>query len=41
MVDGCNAIAAGRHFEEMAAERDRAIVAILKVDLRRQGKAVA
>lgn len=30
MVDGCNAIAAGRHFEEMAAERDRAIVAILK-----------
>lgn len=31
MVDGCNAIAAGRHFEDMAAERDRAIVAILKV----------
>jgi carnitine 3-dehydrogenase len=30
MVDGCNAIAAGRHFEDMAAERDRAIVGILK-----------
>ena len=30
MVDGCNAIAKGRHFEEMAAERDRAIVGILK-----------
>ncbi|MEZ5925867.1 MAG: 3-hydroxyacyl-CoA dehydrogenase NAD-binding domain-containing protein [Hyphomicrobiaceae bacterium] len=30
MVDGCNAMAAGRHFEDMAAERDRAIVAILK-----------
>ncbi|MGH6644417.1 3-hydroxyacyl-CoA dehydrogenase NAD-binding domain-containing protein [Hypericibacter sp.] len=30
MVDGCNAEAAGRHFEEMAAERDRAIVGILK-----------
>ncbi|WP_373506265.1 3-hydroxyacyl-CoA dehydrogenase NAD-binding domain-containing protein [Aestuariivirga sp.] len=30
MVDGCDAIAAGRHFEEMAAERDRAIVGILK-----------
>ena len=30
MVDGCNAIAGDRHFETMAAERDRAIVAILK-----------
>lgn len=30
MVDGCNAMAAGRSFEELAAERDRGIVAILK-----------
>ena len=30
MVDGCNAMAAGRHFEDMAAERDRHIVAVLK-----------
>ncbi|MGB7206965.1 MAG: 3-hydroxyacyl-CoA dehydrogenase NAD-binding domain-containing protein [Anderseniella sp.] len=30
MVDGCNQVAAGRHFEEMAAERDRAIVGVLK-----------
>jgi carnitine 3-dehydrogenase len=30
MVDGCNAMAAGRHFEDMAAERDRRIVAVLK-----------
>jgi carnitine 3-dehydrogenase len=30
MVDGCNAIAGDRHFEDMAEERDRAIVAILK-----------
>jgi carnitine 3-dehydrogenase len=30
MVDGCNAIAAGRHFTELAAERDRAIVGVLK-----------
>lgn len=37
MVDGCNAIAAGRHFEDMAAERDRAIVGILKAV--RQAKA--
>ncbi|MDW4551547.1 3-hydroxyacyl-CoA dehydrogenase NAD-binding domain-containing protein [Defluviimonas sp. D31] len=29
MVDGCNAIAAGRHFEDMAAQRDREIVAVL------------
>lgn len=29
MVDGCNAIAAGRHFEDMAATRDREIVAVL------------
>ena len=30
MVDGCNEVAAGRHFKDMAAERDRAIVGILK-----------
>ncbi len=30
MVDGCNDIASGRHFEDMAAERDRKIVAVLK-----------
>lgn len=30
MVDGCNAIAGDAHFEDMAADRDRAIVAILK-----------
>ncbi len=30
MVDGCNDIAAGRHFKDMAAERDRGLVAILK-----------
>jgi carnitine 3-dehydrogenase len=30
MVDGCNAIAAGRHFTDLAAERDRAIVGVLK-----------
>jgi carnitine 3-dehydrogenase len=30
MVDGCNEMAAGRDFREMAAERDRGIVAILK-----------
>ena len=29
MVDGCNEIAAGKHFSDMAAERDRGIVAIL------------
>ncbi len=29
MVDGCNRIAAGRHFEGMAAQRDREIVAVL------------
>lgn len=29
MVDGCNEAAAGRHFEDMAAERDRKIVAVL------------
>ncbi|MGB3312897.1 MAG: 3-hydroxyacyl-CoA dehydrogenase NAD-binding domain-containing protein [Albidovulum sp.] len=29
MVDGCNQIAGGRHFEEMAAQRDREIVAVL------------
>jgi carnitine 3-dehydrogenase len=30
MVDGCNEMAQGRHFEDMAAERDRAIVGVLK-----------
>jgi carnitine 3-dehydrogenase len=30
MVEGCNEMAAGQHFEEMAAARDRGIVAILK-----------
>jgi len=30
MVDGCNEMARGRHFEDMAAERDRAIVGVLK-----------
>ena len=30
MVDGCRAMAAGRGFEEFAAERDRGIVAILE-----------
>lgn len=30
MVDGCNEMTGGRHFEEMAAERDRKIVAVLK-----------
>lgn len=30
MVDGCNVMAGGRHFEDMAAERDRKIVAVLK-----------
>lgn len=30
MVNGCNEMAKGRHFEDMAAERDRAIVGILK-----------
>ena len=30
MVDGCNAMAGARHFEEMATERDRKIVAVLK-----------
>ena len=30
MVDGCNAIAGDRHFADMAAQRDREIVAILK-----------
>jgi carnitine 3-dehydrogenase len=38
MVDGCNEAAAGRHFEDMAAERDRAIVGVLKaVRAARQG----
>ena len=30
MVDGCNAIAGDRHFEDMAAQRDREIVAVLR-----------
>jgi len=30
MVDGCNKMAEGRHFTDMAAERDRAIVGIFK-----------
>ena len=29
MVDGCNEVAGNRHFEEMAEERDRTIVAVL------------
>lgn len=29
MVDGCNALAGDRHFEDMAAQRDREIVAVL------------
>jgi carnitine 3-dehydrogenase len=29
MVDGCNAIAGDRHFADMAAQRDREIVAVL------------
>ena len=30
MVDGCNDIAGDRHFEDMAAQRDREIVAVLR-----------
>ena len=30
MVEGCNAMAGVRHFEDMAAERDRKIVAVIK-----------
>lgn len=30
MVDGCNEIAGGRHFEDMAAQRDKEIVAVLR-----------
>tara|TARA_R110002110_G_scaffold68424_1_gene185115 strand:+ start:866 stop:1813 length:948 start_codon:yes stop_codon:yes gene_type:complete len=30
MVDGCNVIAGDRHFEDMAAQRDREIVAVLR-----------
>lgn len=37
MVEGCEAIAAGRHFEDLAAERDRAIVAVLKATARSRG----
>lgn len=38
MVDGCNAIAGDRHFEDMAAQRDREIVAVLNA-LRQSRKA--
>jgi carnitine 3-dehydrogenase len=37
MVDGCNEIAAGRHFAELAAERDRAIVGILQAISKAKG----
>jgi len=38
MVDGCMEMAAGRRFEELAADRDRGIVAILKaIESTRQG----
>jgi carnitine 3-dehydrogenase len=30
MVDGCNEMAAGRGFEDMAAKRDQQIVAVLR-----------
>ena len=30
MVEGCEEASAGQHFTDMAAERDRAIVAVLK-----------
>ena len=30
MVDGCNEIAGSRHFEDMAAQRDKEIVAVLR-----------
>jgi carnitine 3-dehydrogenase len=30
MVEGCDEMAAGRNFEDLAAERDRGLVAILK-----------
>lgn len=30
MVDGCNTLAGDQHFEDMAAQRDREIVAVLK-----------
>lgn len=30
MVDGCNEVAGDRHFEDMAAQRDREIVAVLR-----------
>ena len=30
MVEGCNDIAGERHFEDMAAQRDREIVAVLR-----------
>ncbi len=30
MVDGCKAVAGDRHFTDMAAQRDREIVAVLK-----------
>ena len=39
MVDGCNEVAAGRHFEDMAATRDREIVAVINAlrDVRKNG----
>jgi carnitine 3-dehydrogenase len=39
MVEGCDQMAAGRNFEDLAAERDRGIVAILKAieDARSRG----
>lgn len=36
MVNGCNEMAAGKHFEEMAAARDRGIVVILKAIAQQQ-----
>ena len=40
MVDGCNALAAGRNFTDMAAQRDREIVAVLRAlqDVRKTQK---
>lgn len=39
MVDGCNEIAGNRHFSDMAAQRDKEIVALLKAlnEVRRPG----
>ncbi|MFN0192010.1 MAG: 3-hydroxyacyl-CoA dehydrogenase NAD-binding domain-containing protein [Aestuariivirga sp.] len=38
MVNGCNEMAKGRHFEDMAAERDSAIVGILKAVRKARGQ---